>query len=314
MKNKSTGTGERKKGFYTALVAGTGAVLVLALVISFSNLTITPPDQIDQIGDEPTADYLAAYDEEAQEVGAQYTTPYLAHAGEQALFRPRATPNPAATPPAPPMRQAPNEGPAPQPAPGAGADRPVETENAPPPPAETPAVPAETEAAEPAAETVPASEPAPTAPQASVTFEPFAEGGELMWPVYGDIAMIFSHDRLIFNTTLNQWRTNDDLRITAQEGTPVRASAAGKVVEVSQDRVYGNFVRIDNGDGWQTIFGQLMDNVLVAEGDIVQAGQVIGGVGRPSVFSVLDGHHVSLRVLRDDTLVDPKLLLADLGE
>jgi len=123
--------------------------------------------------------------------------------------------------------------------------------------------------------------------------------------------MVFSQDRLIYNQTLDQWRTNDDLRISAQEGTPVRAAAAGKVVEIGNDREYGNFVRIDNGNNWETIFSQLMDNILVVEGDVVQAGQVIGGVGRPSVFSVLDGHHLSLRVLYNDDLVDPKQMLGD---
>lgn len=316
MKSKSTGYGDKKKkGFYTALAAGGGAVLVLALVISFSNLTTTGPDP-----------QQFAYDLEAQEetvlAGADYTLPYLAQADmDQAIFRPRSTPSPSPeTPAGATPRTAPT--PASETAPGSPANA---------APRQVPAIPTPeaTPGTDPAAEHAPGATPRVAPPQQPqepagesaqapyqpvVTFEPFTEDNQMVWPVYGDIAMIFSQDRLIYNPTLDQWRTNDDLRISAQEGTPVRAAAAGKVAEIGNDRVYGNFVRIDNGNGWETIFGQLMDGVLVVEGDIVQAGQVIGGVGRPSVFSVLDGHHVSLRVLHEDNLMDPKMLLADIRE
>ena len=298
MKNKSKGSGERKKGFYPALGAGIGAVLVLALVISFTDLTINPSQ-------EQELDFAAdVYEEEALHVGADQTLPYLAQADmDQAIFRPRATPPPTPTeapaptrPTMPPPPNAPE-----QPVSEAPAAPPSNEE--PEPPAPAPA--AEAEAATPATEESPAPEPS----RESASFEPFTNNDELLWPVYGEIAMIFSQDRLIYNQTLDQWRTNDDLRISAQEGTPVRAAAAGRVVEVGNDREYGNFIRIDNGNNWETIFSQLMDNILVVEGDVVQAGQVIGGVGRPSVFSVLDGHHLSLRVLYNDDLVDPKSLL-----
>jgi len=293
LKNKSMGTGDnRKKGFYAALAAGAGAVVVLALVISFSNLTTTDPNpqQMAYISPEVYEETVLA--------GADYTVPYLAQADlDQALFRPRSTPEPS--PPAPAPEPEP-ETPAPAPSPAEPTTEYV------------PAEPAPTPAPEPAPTPSGETTEAPMAPGAS--FTAFTEDDSMVWPVYGDIAMIFSQDRLIYNPTLDQWRTNDDLRISAQEGTPVRASAAGQVVEVGNDRVYGNFVRIDNGNGWETIFGQLMDGMLVVEGDVVQAGQVIGGVGRPSVFSVLNGHHVSLRVLHENNLMDPKLLLADITE
>ena len=316
MKSKSTRYGDKKmKGFYTALAAGGGAVLVLALVVSLSNMTTTGPDP-----------QQLAYDLEGHEetvmAGADYTLPYLAQTDmDQAIFRPRNTPSPGPGAPAGTTpRGAPT--PAPEAAPGEPAGTiPRQVPATPVPEAaprreptteRTPNVAPNGAPSQPAQE--PANESAEAPAQPVAVFEPFTEDNQMVWPVYGDIAMIFSQDRLIYNPTLDQWRTNDDLRISAQEGTPVRAAACGKVVEVGNDRVYGNFVRIDNGNGWETIFGQLMDGILVVEGDIVQAGQVIGGVGRPSVFSVLDGHHVSLRVLHEDNLMDPKMLLADIQE
>jgi len=324
MRSKKPGDGQKKsKVFYTALYAGVGAVMVLAIVISFSNLTSSPdstqfsaypPDSYaynepevhnvaydeaynDDYNQAYNEDYADAYYQDAdiyaeEAVLAGYDlTPSYQQAQldlEDALFRPRATPTPSpeATPQPTPV-------PTPPPTPAPTPPPPPPTEPPTPPPAPTPAT------------------PAPTNDSASA-FTAFSDAERMAWPVYGDIAMIFSQDSLIWNPTLDQWRTNDDLRISAQEGTPVRAAAAGRVAEIGYDRLYGNFVRIDNGNGWETIYGQLMEGVLVIEGDIVQTGQVIGGVGRPSISTVLNGHHVSLRVLRDSELVDPKLVLVEL--
>ncbi|MCL2420611.1 MAG: peptidoglycan DD-metalloendopeptidase family protein [Defluviitaleaceae bacterium] len=317
MKNQSTGYGDkRKKGFYTSLAAGGGAVLVLALVISFSNLTTVGPDP-QQFA------YEQAENEETVMAGADYTLPYLAQADlDQALFRPRSTPSPSPDP-SPnrepnqetPASTTPREVPSPSPDTERTPDTPASTipQEAPAPSPENEAAP-DTSGTSPTTENEPSVTPEAAPPQPTTeptaSFDPFTEGDQMIWPVYGDIAMVFSQDQLIYNPTLDQWRTNDDLRISAQEGTPVRAAAAGRVTEVGSDRVYGNFIRVDNGNGWETIYGQLMDGILVVQGDVVQAGQVIGGVGRPSVFSVLNGHHVSLRVLHEDSLMDPKLLLA----
>jgi murein DD-endopeptidase MepM/ murein hydrolase activator NlpD len=134
----------------------------------------------------------------------------------------------------------------------------------------------------------------------------------MVWPVTGDIAMVFSMDRLVYDPTLDQYRTNDDLRIAAKEGTPVKAGFDGQVLAVGRDNVYGHFVTIDHGNGYVATYGQLMDGVLVAEGDTVKTGQVIGGVGKPSYFGSLNGTHVNLRITKDESPLDPRdILVAD---
>ena len=52
-----------------------------------------------------------------------------------------------------------------------------------------------------------------------------------------------------------------------------------------------------------------MDNVLVSEGDIVLSGQVLGGVGQPSIFGSLLGPHVNFYLTRDDYPVNPHYVL-----
>jgi len=133
----------------------------------------------------------------------------------------------------------------------------------------------------------------------------------MMWPVYGDTVMPFSGTSLIYDPTLDQFRTNDNLRIAAYEGDAVRAGADGRVTAIGQNVRQGNYVVIDHGNGWIATYGQLMDNPLVTEGDIVQAGQIIGGVGQPSIFGTENGTHVHFRVERDQVAVNPYYVLAE---
>jgi murein DD-endopeptidase MepM/ murein hydrolase activator NlpD len=118
----------------------------------------------------------------------------------------------------------------------------------------------------------------------------------------------------VYDPTLDQYRTNDDLRIAAKEGTPVKAGFGGQVLEVGRNNVYGHFVSIDHGNGYIATYGQLMDGILVAEGEMVREGQVIGGVGKPSIFGSLNGTHVNLRVTKDAVPIDPRYVLPMSGE
>ncbi len=75
--------------------------------------------------------------------------------------------------------------------------------------------------------------------------------------------------------------------IAATQGTPILASAAGTVttayrwngIRTQGDRnSYGNYVVIDHGGGYRTLYGH-MTHFVVNVGDYVEQGQVIGYVG-----------------------------------
>ncbi|GHU74800.1 hypothetical protein FACS1894188_04210 [Clostridia bacterium] len=159
--------------------------------------------------------------------------------------------------------------------------------------------------------------PAPPAPKSTPpvssepAFSPFAQGDTMSWPANGDVVQTFSPEHAIYDVTLEQYRTNDNICISAPVGTQVKAAAAGRVSEIGRSSELGNTVVIDHGNGWTTTYSQLQDNVLVAVGDVVKSGQVIGGVGKPSIYSVLLGDHLNFKVSRDDSAVDPNTLLAE---
>ncbi len=65
-------------------------------------------------------------------------------------------------------------------------------------------------------------------------------------------------------------------------GSPIRATAAGRVVLVGREaqkfKVHGNCVGLDHGQGVESIYLHL-SRIDVKEGDFVKAGQVIGALG-----------------------------------
>lgn len=128
----------------------------------------------------------------------------------------------------------------------------------------------------------------------------------LIWPIQGDILMGYSPDTLVYDPTLDQYRTNDSVYIAAETGSNVAAAADGIVAEVNEDETRGNYVVIEHDNGWATTYGQLAD-INVAAGDAVSSGEVLGTVAEPSIYSSAMGTHVEFAVTLDDMSVDPEI-------
>ena len=131
------------------------------------------------------------------------------------------------------------------------------------------------------------------------------------WPLEGDFVMDFSSDAVLYDATLDQYRTNDCICISAAKGSPVKAAAAGTVESVAHNDEDGYTVTIFHGNGWRTTYGQLDENVAVSQGDIVNAGDLLGTVADPSKYSAALGDHLSFAVLEEEAAIDPKVALAE---
>jgi len=146
---------------------------------------------------------------------------------------------------------------------------------------------------------------------ADPVFNIFTGNEDMGWPIRGEVVMGFSMDSLIHDVTLNQFRTNDKISIGANIGTQVRAASDGVVRSIENDRRLGKTVVIEHGNGWFTTYSQLQEHLLVEVGDVVTKDQVIGGVGEPSIFYTLLGSHLSFKVTRDDTSINPLTVLGN---
>lgn len=89
--------------------------------------------------------------------------------------------------------------------------------------------------------------------------------------------------------------------IAVPVGTPVRASGGGTVAAAGYDQDYGLFVLLRHPSGYETMYGHT-SRLLAAEGDEVQAGQVIGLSGNSGRSTA---PHLHFEIRHDGKSVDP---------
>ncbi len=93
--------------------------------------------------------------------------------------------------------------------------------------------------------------------------------------------------------------------LAAPMGTEVYAARDGSVEETGFNSVYGNFVRLDHGDGYETIYGHL-SKVLISLHQQVQSGTILGRVGSTGQST---GPHLHFEIRRKGSPEDPVPLL-----
>ncbi len=102
--------------------------------------------------------------------------------------------------------------------------------------------------------------------------------------------------------TQRYWFCHHGLDIAAEQGTSVRAVAAGTVRFAGwSNQGYGNMVVIDHG-GYQTLYAHLSATPSVSTGQSVAAGTVLGPMGSTG-FST--GPHLHFEIRLGHEVVDP---------
>ncbi len=141
----------------------------------------------------------------------------------------------------------------------------------------------------------------------STTVQPaldFNEEDGLVWPIVGDVLINYSMDKTIFFPTLQQYKYNPAIVISAPQGENIAAAADGKVTSVAFDPFIGNTVVMDLGNGYELTYGQL-ENITVSEGSYVATGDIIGTVASPTKFYSTEGSNVYFKLLKDGEPINP---------
>ncbi len=93
--------------------------------------------------------------------------------------------------------------------------------------------------------------------------------------------------------------------IAVAEGSYVRASGAGVVSRAGEDAVYGNFVRIHHGDGYESVYGHASE-LFVAAGDTVRRNEVIALSGNTGTSTA---PHLHFEIWRSGIPIDPRTVV-----
>ncbi len=97
-------------------------------------------------------------------------------------------------------------------------------------------------------------------------------------PVPVDSIYAISSFGLRMHPILHRLKMHDGIDYAAYVGTPVYATAAGKVIAAKYDKIAGLYIKIDHGYHYATVYAHL-SRAYVRPGQEIKKGQLIGLVG-----------------------------------
>ena len=128
--------------------------------------------------------------------------------------------------------------------------------------------------------------------------------GPFLRPTEGEVSTVYGVERY-YNGKFADDYYHRGVDYAAAQGSPVVAPAGGRVALVGREsqgfELHGNTIGIDHGQGVLSIFLHL-SQIQVQEGQMVQAGQVIGRVGSTGIST---GPHLHWGLYVQGEAVDP---------
>ncbi len=103
-------------------------------------------------------------------------------------------------------------------------------------------------------------------------------GGKFKWPLPANYTYITSPFGMRVHPVTGIYKLHSGTDIRAPQGTKIYAANSGTVIVSAYNTAYGNYVVIDHGGGYTTLYAHMYKRAVSA-GDKVTVGQTIGYVG-----------------------------------
>lgn len=131
------------------------------------------------------------------------------------------------------------------------------------------------------------------------------EDPDFILPADGAIGESFSGNTLIYNETMDDWRTHNGIDILAKAGSEVLAAEDGAIEAVYADYM-GNTVIIDHKNGFKTKYSGLSETQNLELDKKVKKGDLIGFVAEEVFGENETEPHLHFEVIKDDKHQNPE--------
>ncbi len=149
------------------------------------------------------------------------------------------------------------------------------------------------------------AEPVPSQVAEATAAPAKSAGAKAQAPVSGQVIWGYAADKLIYSKTLDQWTTHKAVDIGCPEGTAVKCVLGGTVEKVYTDDQLGVTVIVKHSSDRKTLYANLNETVPVRAGDKVNAGTVLGTVGRTALSECALESHLHFAFFVKGKAVDP---------
>ncbi len=141
---------------------------------------------------------------------------------------------------------------------------------------------------------------------AGYTYDMLSLGGmERTTPVMGVISSGFGYR---IHPLSGDDTIHNGVDIAGDVGDPIYAFSSGTVEYIGYSDTYGNYFRIDHGNGVKSFYAHC-NTLLVSKGDAVEVGQLVAEVGQTGDVT---GPHLHFELLCNDIRIDPALYIDSL--
>lgn len=131
----------------------------------------------------------------------------------------------------------------------------------------------------------------------------YTDAEKLMWPVQGNVILGYSMETTTYFPTLEQYKCNPANVIQSEVSMPVLAPADARVLEIGANEEIGNYVRLDLGNEYTAVCGQLKE-IPVVENEYLYAGDTIGYIAEPTKYYSVEGVNLYFELLHGEEPVD----------
>lgn len=121
-------------------------------------------------------------------------------------------------------------------------------------------------------------------------------------PVQGDY-WLSSHFGYRLDPFTGRRQFHNGIDLTGWPGTPIVATANGVIETVAFDMNLGHYVKVNHGNGIQTVYGHLIKRSSRKEGEAVKRGEKIGEMGKTGRATAT---HVHYTVTKNGRMEDPQ--------